>query len=393
MDYEIVHLPKDQWKGTVLPIGYTSDQYYDVIVNQEEKGFAIKIEKKDFPEKVTHTPQEYDFPDKLYEDHWEHAFAWGVLLEDRLIAAIETDQELWSNRLRITELWVAEEYRKQGLGHALMEVAKEQARLERRRAIILETQSCNVNAIDFYLHEGFILIGLDTCCYRNNDLQRKEVRLEFGWFPEEKKRLSRDEIDIRRETPQDWYQVELMTQHAFWNKHHMGCDEHYLLHKLRQDKDYLPELSAIAVKNGEIIGCIMYSKARVVDGDKVHEILTFGPLCVEPKWQGCGVGELLLKETMDLAARKGYKGIVIFGEPDYYPRIGFKTCDHFGITTADGKNFDAFMGIELVEGGLQGIKGKFCESEVFHNLPKDEVEEYNKKFPPLRKMRFPGQWD
>ena len=46
---------------------------------------------------------------------------------------------------------------------------------------------------------------------------------------------------------------------------------------------------------------------------------------------------------MKLAANKGYKGIVILGEPDYYPRIGFKTCDNFNITTADGKNFDAFI--------------------------------------------------
>ena len=52
----------------------------------------------------------------------------------------------------------------------------------------------------------------------------------------------------------------------------------------------------------------MYSKARVVDGSATHEIITFGPLCVEPKWQGYGVGELLLMETMSLAADKGYKG-------------------------------------------------------------------------------------
>ena len=45
----------------------------------------------------------------------------------------------------------------------------------------------NVNAIDFYLHEGFSLIGMDTCCYKNDDLQRKEVRLDFGWFPEQNK--------------------------------------------------------------------------------------------------------------------------------------------------------------------------------------------------------------
>ncbi len=393
MEYEIIHLPKEEWKGTTVPIGYTTDQYYDVLVNKTEKGYTIEIEKRSFEEPVTHTPEEYDFPDQLYQDHWEHAYAWGVLAEGKLIAAIETDQEIWSNRLRITELWVADQYQKRGIGHALIEVAKEQARRERRRAVILETQCCNVNAVDFYQHEGFRLIGMDTCCYQNNDLQRKEVRLEFGWFPKEKKRVSRDEIEIRKETEEDWYQVELMTQHAFWNKHHLGCDEHYLVHKLRQDKDYLPELSRIAVKDGKVIGCIMYSKAHVMDGTRIHDIITFGPLCVEPEWQGCGVGELLLKETLSLAADQGYPGIVIFGEPDYYPRIGFKTCDKFHITTADGKNFDAFMGIELAEGSMKGIQGKFYESKVFKKFPKEEVEEYNKKFPPLQKMRFPGQWD
>lgn len=393
MEYEIIHLPKEKWKGTEIPIKYTTNQYYDVSVNKTENGYSIEIEKKDFTMPVTHTPEEYEFPDKLYEDHWEHAFAWGMIVNDELVAAIETDQELWSNRLRITELWVAEQYQKKGIGHRLLEIAKEQARIERRRAIILETQSCNVNAIDFYQHEGFRLIGMDTCCYNNNDLQRKEVRMEFGWFPEHKQRLKMEEIEIRMETPEDYYNVELMTQHAFWNKYRLGCDEHYLVHQLRQHKDYLPELSRIAVKDGEIIGCIMYSKARVVDGADTHELITFGPLCVEPKWQGCGVGELLLNETIKLAAERGYKGIVIFGEPDYYPRLGFKTCDNFNITTADEKNFDAFMGYEFAKDSMKHIKGKFYESEVFNNISKEEVEEFNKIFPNLQKIKFPGQWE
>lgn len=187
MNYEIVNLPKDKWKGHIIPIKYTTNEYYDVNIDKTEKGFKIGIEKKVFKESVTHTPEEYDFPDKLYEDHWENAYAWGVLVDGNLVAAIETDPEIWSNRLRITELWVADEYQKQGIGHALIEMAKEQLRRERRRAIILETQSCNVNAIDFYLHEGFTLIGFDSCCYKNNDLDRKEVRLELGWFPQAKK--------------------------------------------------------------------------------------------------------------------------------------------------------------------------------------------------------------
>lgn len=54
-------------------------------------------------------------------------------MDGELIAAIETDQELWSNRLRITELWVKDTYQKQGIGHALIETAKEQASKKRRK--------------------------------------------------------------------------------------------------------------------------------------------------------------------------------------------------------------------------------------------------------------------
>ena len=51
------------------------------------------------------------------------------------------------------------------------------------RVLMLETQSSNVNAVDFYLHEGFSLIGLDSCCYTNSDIERREVRFNMGWFP------------------------------------------------------------------------------------------------------------------------------------------------------------------------------------------------------------------
>lgn len=393
MKYKIVHLAKDKFQGKILPIGYKTESYYDVKVDKNSKGYQLAIEKKSFDQSVTHSPETYNYPDKLYEPHRENAYAWGIIVEDELVAAIETDQEHWSNRLRITELWVHDDYQKKGLGRSLMDMAKEQARRERRRAVILETQSCNVNAIEFYQHQGFDLIGLDTCSYKNNDLERKEVRLEFGWYLPRKPKATRENIVIREETRADWYDVELMTQKAFWNHHHLGCDEHYLVHKLRQSEDFIPELTRLAIKDGQVIGYIMYSKSQIKNDKESFEVLTFGPLCVDPKWQGCGVGELLLEETMNLAREQGYRGIVIFGEPDYYPRLGFKTCDKFNITTIDGKNFDAFMGIELVAGGMEAINGKYYYSDVFDNLPKDEVELYSDKFPKLEKLRFPGQWD
>lgn len=200
-------------------------------------------------------------------------------------------------------------------------------------------------------------------------------------------------VIIREETEKDYYATELMTQRAFWNKHHLGCDEHYLVHLLRTDPDYIPEISRVAEVDGKVVGVILYSKACVEENGKQHEVVTFGPLCVEPDYWSMGIGGKLLNDTMMLAKEKGYKAIVIFGEPDYYPRHGFVTCDHYGITTSEGKNFAPFMCIELIPGGLEGIQGKFYESKVFEKLYPEEVNRYNEKFPYMEKIKLPGQWD
>lgn len=186
MKYELVYLPKEQWEGTVIPMRYTTEAYYDIQMEDMEEGFQIKLQKRKADPPISHYPEEYDFPDKLYQADWEKATAWGIVEERKgkreLRACIEICPEEWSNRLIITELWVHEEMRRQGVGHQLMAIAKEQAKREKRRAIILETQSCNVGAIAFYRKEGFVLIGFDSCCYSNQDMQRREVRLDMGYF-------------------------------------------------------------------------------------------------------------------------------------------------------------------------------------------------------------------
>ena len=181
---EIIALPKEKWKGAVIPLVTRSDSYYDLEIQPlDSSGCTISLTRKQAEEEIVHTPEEYDFPDSLYQEHWENAEAFGIVSENGdLLACIEVCPEEWSNRLMVTELWVSDELRHQGIGKRLMDKAKEIAVSQNRRAIILETQSCNTNAIDFYLHEGFELIGFDTCCYTNNDIGRREVRINLGYF-------------------------------------------------------------------------------------------------------------------------------------------------------------------------------------------------------------------
>ena len=181
---EIIALPNDKWKGTTIPLVTRNDSFYDFEMDPLDRdGCTVKIVRKPSEQQIIHTPEEYDFPDSLYQDHWEKAEGYGVVSDaGELLACIEVCPEEWSNRLMVTELWVCDELQGKGHGKRLMDKAKEIAIKQGRRAIILETQSCNTNAIGFYLHQGFELIGFDTCCYTNNDIGRREVRINLGFF-------------------------------------------------------------------------------------------------------------------------------------------------------------------------------------------------------------------
>lgn len=187
-------------------------------------------------------------------------------------------------------------------------------------------------------------------------------------------------IIIRLENQSDYEEVENLTREAFWDIYKPGCDEHLLVHKLRKVSAYISELDFVAMQDDRIVGNIIYSKSKIVDSEDIaHEVITFGPISVLPSLQKKGIGSALIEHTKKLAENMGYKAIVIFGNPVYYHRFGFKSAESFGITTADGANFEAFMVMELYAGALQGITGKFYEDSVFH-IDKEELEAFEKKF-------------
>ena len=176
---KIVELDKDKWQGYPLDFRYVTHSYYDVEINRIGDDFNVSFAKKPFDmpfEKVS------EHTDKLFGHWWDDIKAWGIVEGNNLLAAIETSVEVWNNRLRVNELWINEKYRHRGIGTAMMDIAVKRARDENRRAVVLETQSCNEAAITFYLKYGFTLIGFDSCAYRNNDMSRREVRLELGLF-------------------------------------------------------------------------------------------------------------------------------------------------------------------------------------------------------------------
>lgn len=51
---DIVMLDKKKWKGTLLPIEYTTNEYYDVVKTPTQHGVTIEIARKKFDKPVRH---------------------------------------------------------------------------------------------------------------------------------------------------------------------------------------------------------------------------------------------------------------------------------------------------------------------------------------------------
>jgi predicted N-acetyltransferase YhbS len=191
---------------------------------------------------------------------------------------------------------------------------------------------------------------------------------------------------IRKTTEKDLFYTENLTREAFWNIHIPGCDEHLVLHNLRNSKCYISELDLVAIVENEIIGHIITTKAKIADSqNNEFEVLCVGPLSVLPEFQKKGIGSALMKESIKLAQELNFCSMILYGYPEYYTRFGFRNAQVYGITTKEGNNFDPFMALELRPNGLYNVTGKFYEDDVFVTQP-EELTEFEKQFPYKEKL-------
>jgi predicted N-acetyltransferase YhbS len=188
------------------------------------------------------------------------------------------------------------------------------------------------------------------------------------------------ELLVRHEEEKDYSIVENITREAFWNMYAPGCVEHLLVHKLRDTKEFVKELDFVAIiYNNTIAGNIVYAKTKIINPDKEYTVLTFGPISVLPEYQSKGIGSKLIEHTKILAKEMGYKAIIIYGDPTYYSRFGFKEAKNYNITDKEGNFPSALLVLELYQNALNGINGIFDEGENY-NINESELTEFEKGF-------------
>ena len=71
------------------------------------------------------------------------------------------------------------------------------------------------------------------------------------------------DIELRREQSSDYSETENVTREAFWNHYSPACNEHYLLHIMRDCPAFVPELDVVAVCDDKIVGNVVYMKSVI----------------------------------------------------------------------------------------------------------------------------------
>ena len=201
---------------------------------------------------------------------------------------------------------------------------------------------------------------------------------------------------IRPEREVERRAVEKLVRESFWNVYRPGCYEHFVLHKLRDDPAFIPELNFVMEKDGRIIGQNVFMRAVInTDGGEALPILTMGPICIAPEFKRRGYGKALLDYSLERAAAFG--GALCFeGNIGFYGKSGFTYASDFGVRyhgLPEGEDASFFLCRELIPGYLDGVTGEYATPEGYYcaKTYPEEFAAFDAQFPPKEKQKLPGQ--
>ena len=92
-------------------------------------------------------------------------------------------------------------------------------------------------------------------------------------------------IELRLEKTNDYFESENVIREAFWNHYTPACNDHYLIHIMRNCPAFVSELDIVAEDENKIVGVSMCLRSYIFGDDgKKYEVLSLGPIGVLPEY-------------------------------------------------------------------------------------------------------------
>ena len=206
--------------------------------------------------------------------------------------------------------------------------------------------------------------------------------------------MNTNDYTIRQEKKEEHRAVENLIRESFWNVYRPGCCEHYVIHVLRDDPAFVKELDFVMEKDGVLIGQNMFMRTVInADDGRTIPVLTMGPIGITPELKRQEYGKKLLDYSLAQATTMGFGAVLFEGNIGFYGKSGFDYARNFGIRYHDlpeGADDSFFLCKELIPGYLDGITGVYQTPQGYY-VDDEDVEAFDRGFPPKQKLKLPGQ--
>jgi predicted N-acetyltransferase YhbS len=170
---------------------------------------------------------------------------------------------------------------------------------------------------------------------------------------------------IRQERPDDYSQVFRLVERAFFEQAYSDHQEHYLVNRLRESSNFVPQLSLVAEVDGNVAGYVLLTSIEITGLSGQYTSLAMAPLAVHPDFQKRGIGSELIMQAHNKARELGYSSVVVIGHEEYYPKFGYQLAHTFGLTFPFKAPEINCFAIELVKDGLAGVQGEVVYAAAF----------------------------
>lgn len=157
-------------------------------------------------------------------------------------------------------------------------------------------------------------------------------------------------VTIRNEIASDTGARERLLDKAFGKARFRKTSE-----RLREGRVAAEGLSFTAVNGrGRVIGTLRLW--NIIAGSAGPSLL-LGPLAVDCKHQGQGIGAALMAHALNCARVLGHESILLVGDAPYYNRFGFESAHTRSLHLPGPVERARFLGLELTPGALDGAEG------------------------------------